>query len=283
MIMTDRLCLVTGATAGIGRVTAHALAAMGAEVVVAGRNPPKAEATVRQIVAETGNPHVHFLIADFSVPSTIREMARQFRQQFDRLDVLVNNAGGFYPRRRETADGIEMTFAVNHLGPFLLTNLVLDVMVESAPARIVNVSSAAHRMGTLDFDDLGFRRGYSGMKAYGRSKLANVLFTYELARRLEGTGVTVNALHPGHVATDIWRSNFPLIGWLVKPLMQLVAVGEGEGAQTSIYLACSAEVEGVTGQYLVNQQPVNSSAESYAVQVAQRLWDTSASIVGLDN
>jgi NAD(P)-dependent dehydrogenase (short-subunit alcohol dehydrogenase family) len=281
MIMTDRLCLVTGATAGIGRVTAHALAAMGAKVVVAGRNPPKAEAVVRQIVTETGNPNVHCLIADFAFPSAIREMARQFRQQFDRLDVLVNNAGGFYPRRQETASGIEMTFAVNHLGPFLLTHLLLEVMVESAPARIVNVSSAAHRMGTLDFDDLGFRHGYSGMKAYGRSKLANVLFTYELARRLEGTRVTVNALHPGHVATDIWRTNFSLIGWLLKPLMELVAVGEGEGAQTSIYLACSGDVEGMTGQYFASQRPVRSSAESYDVKVAQRLWEVSTLMVRL--
>ena len=205
--MQGKVCLVTGATAGIGKVAAAALAAQGAEVVITGRNPQKTRDVVDQIKSETGNQSIQYLLADFSDLQQVRDLAASFKERCSRLDVLLNNAGAFYNNRKETALGVEMTFLVNHLAPFLLTQLLLDVLRSSAPARIVNVASDAHKYGTMDFDDLGFERGYFGMKAYARSKLANVLFTYELARRLAGSGVTVNAVHPGHVATDIWKTN----------------------------------------------------------------------------
>ena len=202
-------------------------------------------------------------------------MAGRFRAQSSRLDVLVNNAGGFFNTRRETPYGVEMTLLVNHLAPFLLTNLLLETIQDSAPARIVNVSSDGHKQGTMDFDDLGFERGYFGMKAYGRSKLANLLFTYELARRLDAGQVTANALHPGHVATDMWKTNFPVIGTPLKWVMGLFALTPEEGADNSIYLASSPDVEGMTAKYFVKREPAQSSPLSYDEGVAQRLWEIS--------
>jgi NAD(P)-dependent dehydrogenase (short-subunit alcohol dehydrogenase family) len=184
--MAGKTCLVTGAASGIGQATATALAAQGAEVIVAGRDLQKAEATSAQIRSETGNEAVGYLLADFSDLQQVRGLARSFKERYARLDSLVNNAGAYFNTRKGTPYGVEMTFLVNHLAPFPLTNLLLDVLQGRAPARIVNVSSGGHRYGTMDFDDLGFRRGYFGMKAYARSKLANIMFTYELARRLDG-------------------------------------------------------------------------------------------------
>jgi len=198
-----------------------------------------------------------------------------FPEKYLRLDVLVNNAGAFFNSRRATPYGIEMTFLVNHLAPFLLTNLLLETIQSSTPARIVNVSSDAHEYATMNLDDLGFRRGFSGMKAYARSKLANVLFTYSLAHRLVGRNVTANALHPGHVATDIWRTSFSIFGLAIKGIMRLFALSAKEGADNSIYLASSPEVEGVTGQYFVRRKPSQSSAISYDEGIAQRLWKIS--------
>ena len=248
--MAGKVCLVTGATSGIGKVTATALAAQGAEVIIAGRNQRKAEETVSWIKSETGNNAVRYLLADFSDLDQVRELARAFKGERSRLDVLVNNAGTFFNTRHETPYGVEMTFLVNHLAPFLLTNLLLETLRDSAPARIVNVSSDGHRQDTMDFDDLGFERGYFGMKAYARSKLANLLFTYELARRLDGSRVTANALHPGHVATDMWKTNFPVIGPALKWVMGFFALSPEQGADNTIYLASSPEVEGITGQVL---------------------------------
>jgi len=279
--MAGKICLVTGATSGIGKVTATALAGQGAEVIIAGRNHQKAEDTVRQIQSETGNDAVHYLLADFSDLRQVRTLARSFREQYSRLDVLVNNAGAFFNARRETPYGVEMTFLVNHLAPFLLTNRLLETLKSSAPARIVTVSSDAHRYATLDFDDLEFRHGYVGIKAYARSKLANILFTYELARRLVGTGVTANALHPGHVATDIWKTNFPLIGPVLKWVMGFFALTPQEGADNSIYLASSPDVAGITGQYFVEREALKSSPLSYDESVAQKLWDISEALTGL--
>ncbi|MGB3700028.1 MAG: SDR family NAD(P)-dependent oxidoreductase, partial [Anaerolineales bacterium] len=210
--MKGKVCLITGATSGIGKVTAAALAAQGAEVIITGRNRQKTETTVRQIKTETGNEAIQYLLADFSDLEQVRDLASTFNERSSRLDVLVNNAGSFFNTRQGTPYGVEMTFLVNHLAPFLLTNLLLETIRDCAPARIINVSSDAHKYGTMNFDDLGFKRGYAGMKAYARSKLANVLFTYEAVRRLGESGVTINALHPGHVATDIWRTNFSFIG-----------------------------------------------------------------------
>ncbi|MCO5243960.1 MAG: SDR family NAD(P)-dependent oxidoreductase, partial [Anaerolineae bacterium] len=235
--MRGKVCMVTGATSGIGQVTAAALAAQGAHVIVVGRNRAKAQQVVGEIRRQTGNDAVWYLLADFSDLQQVRELAAAFSAQYSQLDVLVNNAGTYFNTRHPAPGGVEMTFHVNHLAHFLLTNLLLDTLTASAPARIVNVTSRAHEYDNMDFDDLGFERSYFGMKAYARSKLANLLFTYELARRLAGSGVTVNAVHPGGVATDIWRTNFPVLGPAIKWVMSLFALTPEEGADTLIYLA----------------------------------------------
>ena len=280
--MAGQVALVTGATSGIGKVTACALAKQGGEVIVAGRNQEKAEETVRWIKAETGSQAVSYLLADYSDLEQVRELAATFKERYSRLDLLVNNAGAFFNKRHETPYGVERTFLVNHLAPFLLTNLLLDVLQKSAPARIVNVSSDGYKQATIDLDDLEFKRGFFGMKAYGRSKLATILFTYELARRLAGSGVTVNALHPGHAATDIFRTNFPLIGPALKWVMGLFALTPEQGADNSIYLASSPEVEGITGRYFVKREAVETTPMTLNKELADRLRDVSERLTALD-
>ena len=282
--LTGKVVLVTGATAGIGAVTARALAERGATVVVAGRSRERCEATVDQVRRATGNAGVEAIVADLSVQADVRRLAREFQDRFPRLDVLVNNAGAMFARRRESADGIEMTFALNHLGYFLLTALLLDTLKASAPARVVNVASEAHRMVPgLDFDDLEVRRRrYRGFRAYARSKLANVLFTYELARRLEGTGVTANALHPGFVATSFMSGN-GATGWMMRRLADLAAIPPEAGARTTIFLASSPAVEGVSGRYFVKEREVASSPASRDEAAARRLWQVSEQMTGMPN
>lgn len=279
--MRGKVCLVTGATSGIGRVTARELAKQGATVVVSGRDRRKAEATVEEIKSQTGNGAVEYLLADLSSQKEIRALVREFESRYGRLDVLVNNAGAIFTEYGETGDGIERTFAVNHLNYFLLTNLLLDRLKASAPSRIINVASGAHQSAELDFDDLGTKRDYGFMKAYGRSKLANVMFTYELARRLEGTGVTANALHPGAVATNFGSNN---TAWYARPILaifRLFATTPEKGAETPVYLASSTEVEGVSGEYFTNKKPVASSKASYDQEAAGRLWRISEELTGL--
>jgi retinol dehydrogenase-12 len=266
--------LITGATDGIGLVTAHELARMSATVVVVGRNADKTAAVVERLKTETGNAAVEGLVGDLSSQQDIRRLAQQFLERHNRLDVLLNNAGALFHPRRESVDGIEMTFALNHLGYFLLTNLLLDVLKASAPARIVNVSSLAHRRAKLDFDDLQGKRRYFAFRAYSASKLANLLFTFELARRLQGTGVTVNALHPGLVASRFAVKN-GWIGGLLRGLIHCFGISPEAGAQTSIYLASSLEVEGVTGKYFQKMKVVESSPASRDEDAARRLWDIS--------
>jgi NAD(P)-dependent dehydrogenase (short-subunit alcohol dehydrogenase family) len=272
--MDGKICMVTGATSGIGKVAALELARMGATVIVVGRSRQRCENTVEMIRHETGNSAVEFLLADLSSQVQIRDLVADFKAHYSCLHVLVNNAGGFFLRRQLSVDGIEMTFALNHLNYFLLTHLLLDTIRASAPARVVNVSSGAHRGRPLDFENLGRMGFYSGWVAYGRSKFANLLFTYELARRLEGTGVTVNALHPGWVATNIGRNN----GWLIRLLMPIIqrnAIPSEEGARTILYLASSPEVEGVTGKYFKKEKVIPSDPESYDQEAAARLWKIS--------
>lgn len=279
-VMRGKLCMVTGATSGIGRVTAQVLAQAGAEVVVVGRNREKSEATVDRIKQQTGNPAVEYMLADLSSQTAIRQLAETFKRQHERLDVLVNNAGAFFLWRQESVDGIEMTFALNHLGYFLLTHLLLDMLKVSAPARVINVSSGSHRGEKINFNHFQGKRMYSGFRAYGESKLANILFTYELARRVEGTGVTVNAIHPGFVATNIGTNN----GWIVRairPLMDLFAMSVEEGADTINYLAISKDVEEITGKYFIKRKAVSSSSISYDESLARRLWQVSMELIGL--
>jgi len=297
--MHGKMCLVTGAASGIGALTAQVLAQHGAAVIVVDRDSEKGDTTVNRIKQQTGNPAVEFMWADLSSQKAIRQLVQQFRNRYQRLDVLVNNAGAIFPRRQETVDGIEMTFALNHLGYFLLSNLLLDTIKASAPARIINVSSRAHARARIHFDDLQSRSSYHGLRAYEQSKLAIVLSTYELAHRLEGTGVTVNTLHPGTVATNFAANNGGIVGQLMRvvaanfaanngrdagPLMRLlrlILISPEQGAQTSIYLAMSPEVESVTGKYFVKQKAVPSSPASYDTATASRLWQVSAEMTGL--
>ncbi len=277
--MNGKVCLVTGATAGIGRVAAAELARAGAAVVIVGRNPEKTRAVAGQIEQESGTK-VDYLLADLSVQAEVRRLAEDFRQRYDRLDVLVNNAGALFMRREMSRDGFEMTFALNHLAYFLLTHLLLDVLKASAPARIVNVASMAHFGSRLDLPGVANQRSYSSWKAYSQSKLANVVFTYELARRLEGSGVTANVLHPGFVATNFGISNGGLFAPFFR-LFQVLAITPEQGAQTILHLAASPEVEGMTGQYFDKCRPVRSSPASYDRETARKLWEASLQLTGL--
>lgn len=277
----DKTVLITGATSGIGLEASVALARLGARMVLVGRDPARTEAAVADVKSRGGGKDVSHLLCDFSSQVAIRKLAETVHARLDRLDVLINNAGAVNKSRRLTTDGIETTFAVNHLGYFLLTNLLLDLLIRSAPARIVTVASIGHRKGTLDFDDLGFERGYTTMRAYTRSKLANVLFANELARRLAGTGVTSSSLHPGSVATNIW-SGAPL--W-AKPIIRLLMrpsfISPEEGSRTIVQLAADPGLEGVTGKYFENLKPVAPAPLAQDEALAKRLWQVSADLVHL--
>ena len=277
--MTGKVCLVTGGTSGIGKATALELAKLKASVIIVGRNRKRGESAQEEIRSKSGNQNVELMLADLSSQQSIRQMAQEFKSKRERLDVLINNAGVFMLRRSLTVDGIEKTFAVNHLAPFLLTDLLLDLLKKSAPSRIVNVASATHYGKRVRFDDLQGKRRYSGFWAYGQSKLANILVTYSLARKLEGTGVTVNCLHPGFVRTNLGRDNGPLFFFF--KLATIFAVSPEKGAETVIHLASSPEVSGVTGKYFEDRKEVRSSDESYDVETARRLWQVSEELTGL--
>ena len=283
--MSGCVCLVTGATNGIGRETALGLARLGASVVVHGRVPARTEAAVEEIRSRSGNPDVEPLLADFSALEDVRRAASEFLASGRPLHVLVNNAGVMRAAREVTEDGFEMMFGVNHLAPFLFTNLLLDRLRESAPARVVTVSSVAHRRARIDFDDLQHEHGrYRSMGVYGESKLANVLFSYELARRLEGTGVTANCLHPGVVRTGLTGGNHGLYGrtmGLAAKLIGPLLLNSARGARTSIHPASSPDLDGVTGAYLDNSSVAQSSESSHDEESARRLWDVSATMTGL--
>lgn len=286
--MQAKTILITGATAGIGEVAALELARLGATIVGVGRNPAKCAAVAERIRQATGNAKVDFLVADLSVQAQVRRLAAEFRQRYDRLDVLINNAGAYYFQREVSADGIEMTWALNHLAYFLLTNLLLDKLKASAPARIINVASDAHTGSAINFADLEGKQKYNGMRAYAQSKLANILFTYELARRLASdpaaAGVTVNTLHPGFVASNFANNNFtgwrqPL-GWLFDGIRRVIGRSPQEGAETMIYLASDPAVTNITGQYFVKQQIAQSSPASHDARGAGQLWTVSEQMVG---
>jgi NAD(P)-dependent dehydrogenase (short-subunit alcohol dehydrogenase family) len=277
--MTGRVCVVTGATRGIGRATAEGLARLGATVVLIARRPEDGRKVSREISDTTGvAPDV--VSADLSSQASIRNAAEELGERYPRLHVLVNNAGIIARQRQLTVDGLEMQFAVNHLAYFLLTNVVLGLLRAGAPSRIVNVSSGAHAGASLDFDDLQSERRYNATRAYSQSKLANILFTYELARRLAGTGVTANCLHPGVIGTKLLADymGIPAAG---GALARTFGAKAEEGATTSIYLATSPEIEGVSGKYFEQKRPRRSSHESYDEAAARRLWEVSERLTGL--
>lgn len=280
--MERKVVLITGATDGLGKAAALALAKQGATVVIVGRDPAKTRATAGEIKEQSGTPSADGLVADLSSMAEVRRLANELRQGYSRLDVLINNAGAIFARRQATVDGYERTFALNHLSQFLLTNLLLSMLEAGAPSRIINVSSQAHEGGAIDFDDLQGERSYGigGGRAYSRSKLANIMFTYELARRLAGAGVTANALHPGTVATRFGEDNGGMMR-LGMRMFHRFAISAEEGADTIIYLASSPEVEGVTGRYWEKRRPIRSSPASYDEGAQKRLWDVSAQMTGL--
>ena len=278
--MDGKISMVTGATSGIGKVTALELARQGSTVIVVGRNSEKSIATVDYIKEKTGNSSVEFILADLSVQSDVRHLSEVFLSKHQRLDVLVNNAGVSMQKRQVTADGLEATFAVNHLSHFLLTNLLLDTVKRSHPVRIINVSSAMHTIAKMDFDNLQGEKKFGGMTAYAQSKLANILFTYELSRRLTGSDVTVNAMHPGLVKTN-FSANTKGVAGLIWRFITLFAISPEKGAQTVVYLATSPEVQQVTGKYFVKKKEVKSSTVSYDQSVAKQLWQVSAKLTGL--
>jgi NAD(P)-dependent dehydrogenase (short-subunit alcohol dehydrogenase family) len=278
--MGGRTCMITGASSGIGRATAVALARLGANLVLVCRDRGRGEDAAAEIRDRTGSRAVSLMVADLSSQQSVRQLADAFLKTGQPLHVLVNNAGVVNTKRRLTVDGIETVLAVNHLAYFLLTHLLLDRLKASAPARIVNVASHAHRFGTMNFDDIEGARQYRPMRIYGQSKLANILFTYELARRLEGTRVTVNCLHPGAVATGLAKNNGAWAKVLTAMLRPFFRTPES-GAATSIYLASSAEVEGVTGKYFVDCKEARSSKDSYDDSAARRLWNISLQMTGL--
>jgi retinol dehydrogenase-14 len=280
-LMAGKSVLVTGGTGGIGKATATGLAALGARVGITGRDPARTEAAAAGIRATPGSPAVDAFAADLSVQAGVRRLAAQVLDTYPRLDVLVNNAGGFWAHRHVTADGLEHTFALNHLAPFLLTSLLLGRLTASAPARIITVSSGAHARGRIDFDDLQGERNYSGQRAYSQSKLANVMFTYELARRLDGTGVTATVLHPGVVRTGFGAEDQAAYLAVMIGVARLFMKTPAQGADTPIYLASSPEAEGITGRYFVNRKPKDSSKASFDTAAAGRLWQVSADLAGL--
>ena len=280
-MLNGEVVLITGGTSGIGRAAATALAAMGAEVVVAGRDRERGEAAVEEIREASGNELVSLMLADLAVQSEVRGLAEEFRERYGRLDVLVNSAGLIQSRRAETPDGIELTLAVNHLAPFLLTNLLLDLLRESAPSRIVTVSSEASRGARIDFEDLQSERRYRAFKVYGMTKRANILFTYELAERLEGTGVVANCLHPGGVNTNFANGNRTFGTLLFRAFKPFMRTPE-QGADTVVYLASSPEAGSMTGRYLIDRKVVSSYEEPHDEAAQKRLWEVSEELTNLE-
>src|SRR4051812_49155454 len=277
--MAGRTVLITGGTRGIGKATALGLAALGAHVAITGRDPTRTDDAVREI-RSAGGGEVYAFVADLSSRSEVRRLATEVLGRLPRIDALINNVGGYWNTRHLTVDGLERTFALNHLAPFLLTNLLLDRLKGSGRARVVTVASNAHKLGRIDFDDLQGERSYSGARAYNQSKLANVLFTYELARRLGATSVTANALHPGVVSTGFGAEDPGRVQRLFVPFMRPLMKDPAGGAATSIHVASEPELEQVTGRYFVKSRPTKSSTRSHDDAAAARLWQLSADLVG---
>ena len=275
--MNGKICLVTGATDGIGKVSARVLAEMGAKVIIVGRNPEKSAAVLTELKSISRNENIDLLMADLAVMKEVRDLAEQVISRYDRLDVLLNNAGGYFAKHEITSDGLEMTFALNHMSYFLLTNKLMGLLKSSVPARIVNVSSDAHYGVDIEFDNLNGEQDYKAWKAYQKSKLANVLFTYELLKKVPAD-ITVNCLHPGFVATNFGHNNGGFVSPILKIAKWISAIEPEDGAKTSIFLCSSPEIEEVSGKYFFKCQPKTSSRESRNMDTAKRLWQISSDI-----
>lgn len=282
--MRGKICLITGASSGIGKATALGLAKMGATVVMLCRNKSRGEAASAEIKEKSGNENVNLMIADLSSQKEVKNMVHKFKEKYQKLHILINNAGVYFTKWHAAANGIEMTFAVNYLASFLLTNLLLDFLKVSSPARIINIAGVYHKKGTIDFEDLQSENLYSGAKANNQTQLARVLFTFDLARRLERTGVTVNCLHPGAIATNLVNKDpdFPAIFRFLYKLMKPLLKAPERGAETILYLASSPEVQDITGNYFVNKKSVPSAPKTYDKDLAQKLWDVSLNLTKLE-
>ncbi|MFX1416469.1 MAG: SDR family oxidoreductase [Promethearchaeota archaeon] len=279
--MNGKVCIVTGSNSGIGKETALALAEMGATVVMAVRDAEKGENARTEILEQTGNTKTDLMICDLASLDSIRQFAKEFTQKYDRLDVLVNNAGCTIHKRQVTNDGFERTLAVNYLGPFLLTHELLPMLKSSAPSRVINLTSGIHSSARVDFDDLQNERKYRAMNAYGAAKLMVVMYTYELARRLEGTGVSVNAVHPGFAATNLGSNTGALRHRIMFKMVRPLQISAKKGAETSVYVATSPELEGVTGKYFAKSEERPSSELSYDEEAQKRLWVVTEELLGL--
>ncbi len=275
-IMKDKTVLITGATSGIGKETAKGLAKLGATIIFTSRDAKRGESAKTEIIESSNNKDVHVLDCDLASFDSIRACCDQYKAEFDKLHILINNAGVWDFKRRESRDGIENIFATNYLAPFLMTNLLLDLLKNSSPSRIINLSSGLHK-GTINFDDIEFKESFSGIKAYRQSKLAVILFTKLQAEKLEGTYVTVNCVHPGMVATNLGRD----AGFLSRAIFKLLGKHPRSGAKTSIYLASSQEVDHITGEYFAKKKVARSSKQSNDLDLARKLWEVSLQYVHL--
>ena len=280
--MKGKVCIVTGSNSGIGKETALALAGMGAVVVMAVRNRERGERARSEIIEETGNQATDLMICDVSSIESIRRFAKEFKEKYDRLDVLINNAGAVFSKRQVTPDGVEMTLAVNYLGPFLLTWELLPLLKASAPSRVINLGSGMHGTGKIDLDDLQSEKGYRGMQTYAKAKLMVTTITYEWARRLDGTGVAVNVVEPGFVATNLGRNSGSLISSIMFGLVRPIQISPRKGAETSVYAATSDELEGVTGKCFAKLKEKPTAEISYDREIQRRLWDSTVDLLGVD-
>jgi NAD(P)-dependent dehydrogenase (short-subunit alcohol dehydrogenase family) len=279
-LMKGKICMITGANSGIGKATALGLARLGATLVLVCRNQARAEKAIEEIKEETGNESIDLILADLSSQKDIHNLVSEFKKRYNSLDVLINNAGVNLSKRTLTNDGIETTFAVNYLAYFMLCNLLLDTLKKSGPARIVNVASSVQAK-SIDFDDLNRDKHYAQMKAYSESKLAVVLFTYEFANKINGTGVSVNCLHPGYVKTKMIRNFRPFVKYFYH-LIGLFMRSPKSGAKTSIYLASTTEIDGASGKYFKKKKETKSASLSYDDTVAKQLWDVSVKLTNVD-
>jgi NAD(P)-dependent dehydrogenase (short-subunit alcohol dehydrogenase family) len=282
-MMEGKFVIVTGSNSGIGKATARALAGMGATVVMAVRNQEKGERAREEIVAETGNKSVSVMVCDVASRDSIRRFAESFKEEYDRLDVLINNAGAVFAKRQLSVDGIESSMAVNYLGPFLLTRELLPLLEASSPSRIVNLSSGLSKTGKIDFDDLQREKGYKGMQAYAGSKLMLTTYTLELARRLEGTGVTANVVEPGFVATNLGRNSGSLLNSVMFTLVRPMQITPEKAAENSVYAATSAELEGVTGKVFAKKQEKETPPFTHDREARRQLWEEALRLLGIDD